>query len=72
MFESLFALFATMAERQPLVLIIEDIQWADGNTLFFLRHLARRSRSTHLKLMIVFTYRPEELEANKRVKRCDV
>lgn len=61
MFESLFALFATMSERQPLILIVEDAQWADGNTLFLLRHLARRARSTRLRLMIVLTYRPGEV-----------
>lgn len=62
LFESLFSLFATMSERQPLVLILEDAQWADGNTLLLLRHLAHRSRTTHLKLMIIMSYRPGEIE----------
>ncbi len=62
LFESLFALFATFAERQPLLLILEDAHWADGNTLFLLRHLARRARVTHLKLLIVLTYRPGEID----------
>ena len=68
LFESLFALFATLAERQPLVLALEDAHWADANSLLFLRHLARRGRATHLKLMIVLTYRPGELGSNSALK----
>ncbi len=68
LFESLFTVFSTLAERQPLVFIIEDSQWADGNSLLLLRHLARRSRSTHLKLMLVLTYRPDESEDNQTLK----
>jgi serine/threonine protein kinase/tetratricopeptide (TPR) repeat protein len=64
LFESLFALFATLAERKPLVLALEDAQWADSNSLLFLHHLARRARATRLKLMIVLTYQPGELETN--------
>jgi tetratricopeptide (TPR) repeat protein len=68
LFESLFSLLATLAERQPLVLVVEDAQWADGSTLAFLRHLARRARATHLRLMIVLTYRPEDREGNQALK----
>ncbi len=45
----------------PLLLVVEDVQWADGGTLALLRHLARRSRSTSLKLLILLTYRESEL-----------
>lgn len=65
LFESLFSLFATLAERQPMALILEDAHWADANTLLFLRHLVRRSRSTRLKLMIVLSYRPGDTEENR-------
>jgi len=68
MFESLFALFATLAERQPMVLIVEDVQWADGNTLYLLRHMARRARSTRMRLMIVLTYRPGEVGENDALR----
>ena len=64
LFESLFALFATMTERQPLMVVLEDAQWADASTLLFIRHLARRSRATALKLMIILTYRPGEIDDN--------
>ncbi len=60
-----FRVISLLADRQPLVITVEDAQWIDENSLFLLRHLARRSRSTHLKLMIVLTYRPDELEENQ-------
>ncbi len=68
LFESLFSLFATLAERQPLALILEDAHWADANTLLFLRHLARRSRATHLKLLIVLSVRLGDTQENRSIK----
>jgi DNA-binding CsgD family transcriptional regulator/energy-coupling factor transporter ATP-binding protein EcfA2 len=41
--------------RQPLVLVIEDLQWADGATLDLLRFLARRMAST--RALLVLTWR---------------
>ena len=59
LFESVVALCTTLSQRRPLLLIIEDSHWADGGTLFLLRHLARRARP--LKLLIVLTYREEAM-----------
>lgn len=67
-FESLFALLATMAERQPMLVILENAQWADANTLLFMRHLARRARSAHLRLMVMITSRPGEVEEKSTFK----
>ncbi len=63
LFESLIVLFDILSNKIPLLLVIEDLQWADAGTLYFLRHLARRSRQTHLHLMILLTYREDEVEA---------
>jgi tetratricopeptide (TPR) repeat protein len=68
LFESVFTLFSTLAERQPIALIVEDIQWADSNTLLLLRHLARRARATHLRLMILLTYRQSELADDSNLR----
>jgi tetratricopeptide (TPR) repeat protein len=62
LFEAVVALFAALADRNPLLLVVEDVQWADGGTLFLLRHLARRSRSSGIRLLIVMTYREMELD----------
>ncbi len=44
----------------PLMFVIEDVQWADAAALALLRHLARRPRTTGLKMLIVLTYRESE------------
>jgi class 3 adenylate cyclase/tetratricopeptide (TPR) repeat protein len=49
-----------MAASHPLVLVVEDLHWADAAMLEFLEHLAERS--TDLPLLIVATARPELLE----------
>lgn len=45
--------------RQPLVLVIEDVHWADGATLDLLRFLARRMAGT--RAMLVLSWREGEL-----------
>lgn len=65
LFESLFTVFSTIAETQPLALIIDDAHWADTNTLLLIRHMARRARATHLRLMIVLSYREDDVVSNR-------
>ena len=43
---------------EPLVLFIDDLQWADSATLDFLSYLARRIVDE--RIMLVFTYRRED------------
>jgi class 3 adenylate cyclase/tetratricopeptide (TPR) repeat protein len=49
-----------LAAANPLVLVIEDLHWADPAMLEFLQHLAERASG--LPLLIVATARPELLE----------
>jgi class 3 adenylate cyclase/tetratricopeptide (TPR) repeat protein len=49
-----------IAASHPLVLVIEDLHWADQAMLEFLEHLVERSAD--LPLLIVATARPELLE----------
>ncbi|CAN5756511.1 hypothetical protein BH23CHL2_BH23CHL2_12570 [soil metagenome] len=65
-FESQAELFAhgweqltTLAARQPAVLVIEDLHWADVASLHLLRFVARRLSTQPLLLMV--TYRVDEL-----------
>jgi ABC-type transport system substrate-binding protein/DNA-binding SARP family transcriptional activator/MoxR-like ATPase len=60
MFDSLVIFFNTISNRAPLLLIVEDIHWADSGTLTLLRHLARHTRLG--RVMIVATNRPVEPE----------
>ena len=49
----------TLAAQQPVLLIVEDIQWCDESSLDFLLHLARHGLSQ--PLFFLFTYRSEEI-----------
>ncbi|MBN2149059.1 MAG: protein kinase [Anaerolineales bacterium] len=62
LFESVYTLLATATQHAPILLILEDVHWADSGTLYLIRHLARRARNASLRLLIVLTYRETELE----------
>jgi len=53
-------LFEALAEQHPLVLVFEDIQWADDGLLDFIEHLA--DWVTDVPLLILCTARRELLE----------
>jgi len=58
-FDAIFELLAMAAEKRPLVLILEDMHWADEGSLQLLQYLVRRIGET--QLLCLATYRPEEL-----------
>lgn len=60
MFEAAASLFVGLAERSPLLLVLDDLHWADGATLRLLRHLLRHG-GRH-RLMIIGTYRDTDLD----------
>ncbi|MGH9110743.1 MAG: ATP-binding protein, partial [Acidimicrobiales bacterium] len=43
LFDAVTALVASAARERPVLLVLDDLQWADGDTLLLLRHLLRRS-----------------------------
>jgi predicted ATPase len=49
-----------LAEREPLVLVLEDVHWAGEGLLDFIEHLDRWARGA---LLVICTARPELLEA---------
>ena len=59
LFEAVFQLISAEAADAGLVLVVEDIHWADASTRELLDFLARRLRST--RAMILATYRRDEL-----------
>ncbi len=60
-YESFVAFCSALSSLGPLVLFVDDVHWADSDTLFLLKNLARRGRK--LPLLIVMTYRDSELES---------
>lgn len=61
LFELLLALLEALADRQPLVLIIEDLHWADRATCDLLSFLIRNLRDA--AVLLVCTFRADELDA---------
>jgi|SRR5579862_1780267 len=49
-----------LAAGSLVVLVLEDLHWADPSSIDLLRHLCQRIGSSHL--MLVGTFRPEEVE----------
>ena len=59
LFEAIAALMAVLARRDPLLLVLEDLHWADELTLRLLAFLARRAPTQ--RVLVVVTAREEEL-----------
>ena len=59
LFEQMLALLERLAERRPLVLIIEDAHWADRSTRDLATFLVRSLRDT--AVLLIITFRSDEL-----------
>jgi class 3 adenylate cyclase len=59
LFEAIVSLLALAADERTMLLVIEDVHWADDSTLELLGHLARRL--TALPVLVLVTYRSDEL-----------
>jgi len=59
LFQQVQAFFTRLSAQQPLVLLLDDLHWADPASLDLLRFLARSL--AELPLLIVATYRADEL-----------
>ncbi len=51
------------ALQRPLVLLLEDVHWADPSTLTWIAYVARRTDPT--RLLVLATYRPLEVEMSE-------
>ncbi|EJC83623.1 transcriptional regulator, luxR family [Rhizobium leguminosarum bv. trifolii WSM2297] len=66
LFEALRKLFEELAREMPLVVVVEDIHWADQATCDLLRFLTTRLKKT--RLMLIVTYRPEETSGSNALR----
>ncbi len=60
LFEAIAALLASATTEGPVVIVLDDLQWADAGSLQLLRYLVRVA--PHAPILIVGTYRDTELE----------
>ncbi len=58
LFEAVVGLLSAISEHTPVLIVLDDLQWADRPTLLLLRHLARARDPVHL--LILGTYRSAE------------
>ena len=62
MFDSITAFLSSASRTQPLVLVLEDLHWADHPSLLLLEFVARELSGT--RLLVIGTYR--DVEVNRR------
>ncbi len=58
LWEGVFQLLLTVSRQAPLIMFIDDAQWADASTLSLLGYLARRAEATQAPLTVLLAARP--------------
>ena len=61
-FEAVRSVVAAAAEDRPVLLVVDDAQWADSSTVLLLRHVIREP--DRFRLMVLVTYRGSEVPAD--------
>jgi class 3 adenylate cyclase len=59
LFSAVIGLLALVSQRQPVVLVLDDLQWADTASLQLLRHIVAADQP--MRVLILGTYRDSEL-----------
>ena len=60
LFEAVASLLRAVADEHELILVLDDLHWADAPTLLLLRHVVRATEGT--SLLILGTYRETEVD----------
>jgi DNA-binding SARP family transcriptional activator len=63
LFEAIAQLGQSLAQRNPVVVSVDDVQWADEGTLDALHHASRRWTETGSPVLVLLCLRPESLSA---------
>ncbi len=61
LFEHIWQFCLLLSKHVPLLIVVDDVHWADGGSLAIFQHLARRVRQ--LPALLLGTYREVELRA---------
>ena len=59
LFAAVVGLLATVSQHQPVVLVLDDLQWADKGSLLLLRHVVAAEQA--MRVLILGVYRDSEL-----------
>jgi DNA-binding SARP family transcriptional activator len=66
LFEAYSSVWSAIAKRRPVVLVVEDLQWAGAATLGLLEHVARGALRS--RVLLVATYREDELALSHQLR----
>jgi DNA-binding SARP family transcriptional activator/predicted ATPase len=69
LFEQYTRVLHTLARQAPLVLVVDDLQWADAGAISLLFHLGRHLAHAGSRILIVGAYRPEEVALGRDGER---
>jgi DNA-binding SARP family transcriptional activator/predicted ATPase len=67
LFEQYTKVLQAVAKRAPLLLVLDDLQWADLGSISLLFHLGRRMAGS--RVLILGAYRPEEVALGREGQR---
>ena len=67
LFEQYAAFLEALAKERPLVLVLDDLQWADAASIALLFYLGRRI-GQH-RILVVGTYRPDDVALGRNGER---
>ncbi len=66
-FEQYAAVLKVLSKDRTLILVLDDLQWADSGSLNLLFHLARQLKDS--RVMLVGTYRPDDVALGRGGER---
>ncbi len=66
-FRQIQTFLESLSTNAPLLLILEDLHWADPSSLDLLRHIARGT--DHARLLLIATWRVDELDRRHQLYR---
>ncbi len=69
LYQQVARVLSAVARTRPLLLILDDIQWADAASVSLLFHLGRRLAEAEGEILIACAYRPEEVAAGRDGER---
>jgi tetratricopeptide (TPR) repeat protein len=69
LYQQITDMLQAIAKKHPLLLILDDMQWADTASISLLFHLGRRLAESDNKIMLLCALRPEEITSRKEGER---
>jgi predicted ATPase len=67
LFQQYTKVLLTIAKEQPLLLVLDDLQWADAGSINLLFHLGQQAKGS--KILLIGSYRPEDVAQGRGGER---